>query len=538
MKWQRRIQFFIQHPLQVVQVIVRSFLYTFSFLLSLIAYLLLTLVRGFLYIFPRKIRLTCHKFLSVVYRKLLRYPKRNRNTISRVSLIELSMKTMMTRKSRSLITVFGVAIGIGAIVFLLSIGYGVQDLVVSRVADLEEMKQAEVTSQIGGGILLNESSRNELLGIPNMMDVLPLISVVGRVKYEGSSTDVAVYGVTADYLIHSADKPIQGKIFTSNALHVDEKDVAVFSSQESPKIETVAQEFATSGDIVVNWETLEVVSEEETSYEVAELGSNAQREAVVSRALLTLINITPEEAVGKNFSVSFAYIFRENSASGKTGRIETKEDMYTIVGVLGDSQTPFFYVPFEDLRSLGITEYDQMKAIVRHEENLFSARKLIESKGFVTSSVADTVAQINNLFGTIRIILVILGIVALSVASLGMFNTLTVSLLERTREVGLMKAMGMRSSEVRELFLTESMVMGFLGGITGLLLGYLSGELLNFGLSIFSLSQNAGTLDVTSIPFLFVLSIVFLSLIVGVATGVYPARRATRISALNAMRYE
>jgi putative ABC transport system permease protein len=119
-----------------------------------------------------------------------------------------------------------------------------------------------------------------------------------------------------------------------------------------------------------------------------------------------------------------------------------------------------------------------------------------------------------------------------------MFNTLTVSLLERTREVGLMKAMGMKSTEVHELFLTESMTMGFFGGLIGLVLGFVAGKILGLILSIFAVVSGVGFIDITYIPFAFVLVIVFLSIIVGVGTGIYPAKRATKISALNALRYE
>lgn len=100
--------------------------------------------------------------------------------------------------------------------------------------------------------------------------------------------------------------------------------------------------------------------------------------------------------------------------------------------------------------------------------------------------VADTVSQINSLFATAHTILALLGMVALGIAALGMFNTLTVSLLERAREVGLMKAMGMKSSEEKELFLTESMIMGLFGGVLGLLLGLLGGKLVSSLLSLFA----------------------------------------------------
>jgi ABC-type antimicrobial peptide transport system permease subunit len=119
-----------------------------------------------------------------------------------------------------------------------------------------------------------------------------------------------------------------------------------------------------------------------------------------------------------------------------------------------------------------------------------------------------------------------------------MFNTLTVSLLERTREVGLMKAMGMKSVEVRELFLTESVIMGFFGGILGLFLGICLGKLLSLTLSAFSLIKGVGFVDISYAPLAFVFLVVMLSVLIGILTGYFPARRATKISALNALRYE
>ena len=123
-------------------------------------------------------------------------------------------------------------------------------------------------------------------------------------------------------------------------------------------------------------------------------------------------------------------------------------------------------------------------------------------------------------------------------AALGMFNTLTVSLMERTREVGVMKAMGMQSSEVKELFLAEAMVMGILGGIFGVLAGWIAGKMLGVILSAFAVIKGVGYVDVSYIPPLFVIFVLVLSFVVGVVTGIYPARRATKISALDALRYE
>jgi len=126
----------------------------------------------------------------------------------------------------------------------------------------------------------------------------------------------------------------------------------------------------------------------------------------------------------------------------------------------------------------------------------------------------------------------------LSVAALGMFNTLTVSLLEKTREVGLMKAIGMKSQEVKMLFLAESVIMGFLGGVLGLMFGFLAGQTLSLVLTSIAVANGFDPIVATYIPLNLVLTITISSFAIGVATGFYPAHRATRISALNALRYE
>ena len=182
--------------------------------------------------------------------------------------------------------------------------------------------------------------------------------------------------------------------------------------------------------------------------------------------------------------------------------------------------------------------FSQIKVILSNKDVLPVVRKEIESLGFHTSSTVDTVAQIESLFANLRILLGLLGMVALGVASLGMFNTLTVSLLERTREIGGMKTMGVISNEVQDLFLAEAMILGLGGGTGGLLLGYLIGNFLSFLVSIVAIAHGQGYLQLTTIPLFLSTFIIIASFFVGLVTGLYPAQRAKKISALNALRYE
>ena len=579
---------------------------------------------------------------------------------------------MKSKRTRTSITVGGMTIGIGAIVFLVSMGYGFERLVITRVARLDEMKQADVSPQPGGKVKINDQTLANFKEITSVDMALPLIAVVGRVNYLNSVTDMAVYGVTTDYLKQSAIKPVDGKVFESNELSFDvsslrgqvagvstEQKVGVIGEkiqdvdfiidpgtwirvrknpsttgkiigytkrvEGSPQGEEVwggkyesddgigtfgetedgkmigkwmkaevllwksekcdpatqgdceggkylvardedntqiqkAGYFAeigltlsgvnisepkvlgvssdASGSAGVNW--VDIASEagiiKPAETKTVDLSTSAKREAVVNRAMLSVLGIKEAEALGKKFMTTFVVV--GDLLSDPSANIESSSAEYTIVGVIPEEKTPFFYVPFLDLRSLGITNFSQAKVVVKDQNELVKTRRQIESMGYMTRSVADTVAQINSLFATARTVLMLLGMVALSVAALGMFNTLTVSLLERTREVGLMKAMGMKSSEVSELFLTESMIMGFLGGILGIIFGWVLGRLLGIFLSFFAIIKGVGFVDISYIPLPFVFVIIFLSLLVGLVTGIYPARRATKISALNALRYE
>lgn len=266
------------------------------------------------------------------------------------------------------------------------------------------------------------------------------------------------------------------------------------------------------------------------------LPDSAQKLALVNRAMLKVLGIDENAAIGQQFSTTF--MLDQEFFSRADYQAESLPADFTIVGVIPDDKTPAYYLHFNDLKSLGIENYSQAKIVVKSQDDVKQVRQDIEASGFRTSSVVDTVGKINELFNTVRFVLSILGMVALSVAALGMFNTLTVSLLEKTREVGLMKAIGMKSNEVKRLFLAESVVMGLSGGICGLLLSYLAGQLMSFILSTISVTKGLGYIQLVYIPFYLGAGVVALSFIIAVATGMYPSYRATKISALNALRYE
>ena len=323
---------------------------------------------------------------------------------------------------------------------------------------------------------------------------------------------------------------VLGDSTASAELALDEEQLANLGFSASDAASLTAEELA--------W--VEIASEAglltAPEKEILSFHNSVKKVALINRAMARLLGIEESKSIGEIFKTTF--VLDSEFFTDEDRNAESTEIDYTIMGIIPEEKTPAFYLPFIDLKGLGIEHYSQVKVVVEDKKDLAEVRSTIESMGFKTSSVVDTIGRINSFFTTIRIVLMVLGMIALGVAALGMFNTLTVSLMEKTREVGLMKAMGMQASEVQRLFLAESIIIGLAGGVLGLLLGFLMGKLISVILSTFSLTKGMGIIDVTYIPFALFISILALSSVVGVLTGIFPAKRATKISALNALRYE
>ena len=288
----------------------------------------------------------------------------------------------------------------------------------------------------------------------------------------------------------------------------------------------------------IDWVSIssELGTTEEVSKDIKALPKNAQKLALVNTTMLTLLGIDVNDAVGKKFEATIIF---DSKLFDKTNYlVESEVTSFEIFGIVSDSKSPTFYMPLNDITVEGMTNVSQLKVVVADQGDVAGARESIEGMGFQTGSVVDTVDSISALFKSLRIALFVIGLIALGVASLGMFNTLTVSLLEKSREVGLLKTMGLKSGEVKTLFLAESIIMSVLGGVAGLLVAFGVGKLISLLLTLLAITQGQSALDVTYIPILLGASIVLLSAVVGVLTGWYPAKRAKEIQALNALRYE
>ena len=156
--------------------------------------------------------------------------------------------------------------------------------------------------------------------------------------------------------------------------------------------------------------------------------------------------------------------------------------------------------------------------------------------GYQAQSADEMLGQINLIFLVLKGVLASIGAIGLLVSLFGIANTMTMAVIERTREIGIMKALGARNRDVGRVFLAEAAVIGALGGVVGLVMGYLVGILFNsLARGIFDFGDDVNLFHVSF--WLAAGSVVF-SMIVSILAGALPARRAARLEPIAALRYE
>lgn len=395
-----------------------------------------------------------------------------------LDLISLSTRMFKTRALRTFLTVLGVSVGIGAVLFLVSLGYGLQNVILGQITTADSLLSLDVTPGAVSLITLTDKDVDEISNIQGVEEISLAINLSGQLIIDDLTGDGFVRAVDPSFFRLNGIKVNQGAIFESDFVY----------------------------------------------------------EAIISTAGARLFNLEPEQIIGKDMSL-ILFVTKLSDEGFEEVEVIKKEEKYKIVGVMENENVNYIFIPRQTLNDLEINEYDQMKVKVSSNEYIAGVRDQIIEKGFLVSSLSDIIDQANKIFRVVQIILAGFGLIALIVSAIGMFNTMTITLLERINEIGIMRAIGVTRRDVKILFLLESVIMGFLGGIGGVMVGYLASEIANIGINIMAKTFGGQSLDLFYNPPWFIIVIISFSTVIGLITGIYPSNKAAKLNPLTALRY-
>lgn len=397
-------------------------------------------------------------------------------------VIKLAFRNLMSHKLRTYLTLVGIIIGISAVIFLISFSFGIQRLVTAQITGGDAFSLIDVGTGNSQVVKLNNDIVSKIKDIEGVKSLESVTNFGGKARNNDQAMDVAIFGISTEkYLEWSGKKIRYGKNLVD--------------------------------------------------------GENT-KEAVINTAYASFLsNDKPESLLGKTISFDLM-LPKELSQTGEARTFESQE--FTIVGIIKEDASASLYSQIANFTDAESKSASQLKVRVSNTGSaaVSELRKKIEAYGLRTDYVGDIVNQVKQFFNIFKVILGSFGIIALVVALLGMFNTLTISLLERIKEVALMKIFGMSKKDIQLLFLTEAITLGSIGGLLGIVWGVLLGHIANFILNI--MAKRAGGDEVTVFYYAPGLVIIILAsaIVIGFFTGFYPARRASRVKTLDVLRYE
>lgn len=395
-------------------------------------------------------------------------------------VLRLALRIFKNNKLRTFLTILGISVGISTIVFLMAFGYGVQKLTVEKITQADAILALDITPNMGEKEKkITEQSMDQISKIDKVIKVEPILQVSGQGVFSANTGELqSVYGVGSQFF------NLDGMSFK------------------------VGRSFS----------------------------SNSKDEIVVTPALLELFSQSVDQLPSEKIQLTY---FSEPTESGETRSIvDTTE--YRIVGVAIDAEErAIAYLPYNNLRQYFPTrDISSLKVKVQSQQDVNSVKNMVSAMGYPVASVVDQIEQLEKGFQVVRIVFAIFGIVALIVASIGMFNTLTIALLERIKEVGIMKAIGASDRDIYEIFMAEALMIGFFGGALGVLLGVVGSFVINLIFNTMAGAYEGQKVILFDFPIWFVFCIVFFSCLIAFVTGIYPAKRAAKLNPLEALRYE
>jgi putative ABC transport system permease protein len=448
-------------------------------------------------------------------------------------LSDLALRNLREAILRNSLTTLGIAVGVASLVAMVSLGVGLQQLAAKRLSQSGLFDSVFVTPKMnlrGMGReaapapsdkpprLLDEAARQEISRLPNVVEVFPQVRFFTEVRYDGKPYATMVAGMPESSKASGSFDGMQGSFFSSAGANETILQ-SEFAKELSPQTSTLL-----GRELVLRY---------------------AERQSLPSNAANSGAPSSPNtESLPGGFSVV------------------PKELHLRIVGVVDTEPASGFggygngrlLIPLQVALTLRAAQVNDLRDIVRGTSSTPTFASLtvrskgpayvealeasIKNMGFGAFSLLDASKSLSTFFKVLDILLGIFGSLALAVATLGIINTLVMAVLERRREIGVLKALGAADGDVKQLFFVEAGVMGLFGGIFGVFLGWLIGRALNFGTNFYLHRRELPSVEISSVPWLLVLFAIGFAIVVSLVAGLYPASRAARLNPVKALRYE
>lgn len=437
-------------------------------------------------------------------------------------LMELCMRNLLRRRTRTILAVIGVVVGTAAIVVMLSIGFGLSEANQKQIESYGNLHVIDVDANEGMASpgddrgVLNDKTIEKIQNMDDVTAITPVIRTHLAVVAGKKVATVGVVGVRPEVFKKFNYKVDEG----GRMLEPNDKEMLLFGSQVPTFFRDPNKQEEWSDEKFPIMEQKKLFITGDTEYgvkrrqEPSQPGDKINYPQFKVKPVGVLSNPDDDSAYECYMNIAFLEkIVKENKRAEK-------------------EKTKF-----------GTKTYEKALIYVGDINDSASVSEQLRKMGYSTYSPSDWLESVKKTSKMIQMILGGIGGISLLVAALGITNTMIMSIYERTKEIGVMKVIGANLGDIRKMFLLEAGLIGFIGGLAGLIFSFIVSILMNTVLrDIISMAFDSMTGgmegNISKIPaWLAVASVVFATSI-GLLAGYYPAKRAMQLSALESLKNE
>jgi putative ABC transport system permease protein len=447
--------------------------------------------------------------------------------------VAFALDGLRKRRLRTFLTASGVTIGIGALVSMISFGKGMQRNVTAAFkssglfntlmvmpagpdlpsGDPDDLRRPQAERAGRQGVVLDDAAVAEIARIPGVRTAYPDINFPALVGLEGEEEFRIVQVVPAVVAASKAVHVKWGRAYAS-----DDENGVIVSRSLLRRMGT--REPAAGPGKTLRLTSLTIDLGRLASLDLSALFSGPSSPVAREAYEFPIIGVTDLSAFGGGPGLGQSDVLIPPGLARRIKRLPFTSiwDLFRLTdGRLGYSAVS---VGLGSLRDL-----ERVKSRVR-------------DMGFTTFALADQFDEITRAFYVMDMVLAAVGMIAIVVAALGIVNTMVMSILERFREIGVMKAVGAGDLDVKKIFFFESGAIGLVGGVAGCVLGWATSLLINRIVGFYLARQGMPHVDYFAFPFWIFLGAVGFSLLISLVSGIYPARRAARVDPVVALRHD